>query len=51
MGAGCAMGGASIPLKVLSAPVGGLLASVRPEAASLQLLRDVADIHSRLTVP
>ena len=43
MGAGYAAGDDVIPLMILSSLVGGLLASVRAEAASLlQLLRDVS---------
>ena len=43
MGAGCAIGAQPVPIRVFSAPVGGPLASIRPEAASLlQILRDVA---------
>jgi ribonuclease HI len=50
MGAGYAIGDAPLPIRVLSAPVGGPLASVRAEAASLlQLLRDVAGSHGRHT--
>ena len=50
MGAGYAIGDAPLPIRVLSAPVGGPLASVRAEAASLlQLLRDVAVSHGRHT--
>ncbi len=43
MGAGYAIGDGHIPIRAFSAPVGGPLASIRPEAASLlQILRDVA---------
>ena len=43
MGAGYAIGAQPVPIRVFSAPVGGPLASIRPEAASLlQILRDVA---------
>jgi hypothetical protein len=43
MGAGYAIGDGPIPIRAFSAPVGGPLASIRPEAASLlQILRDVA---------
>ena len=43
MGAGYAIGAQPVPIRVYSAPVGGPLASIRPEAASLlQILRDVA---------
>ena len=50
MGAGYAIGDAPIPITVLSAPVGGPLASVRAEAASLlKLFRDVAVSHDRHT--
>jgi hypothetical protein len=43
MGAGYVVGDKHIPLRVLAAPVGGPLASIRAEAASLlKLLRDVA---------
>ncbi len=52
MGAGNAIGESPIPLRVLSAPVGGPLASVRPAEASIlrvQLLYDVVDNHDRRT--
>ena len=43
MGAGYAIGGKPNPIRAFSAPVGGPLALIRPEAASLlQILRDVA---------
>jgi len=43
MGAGYAIGDGHIPIRAFSAPVGGPLASILPEAASLlQILRDVA---------
>ena len=43
MGAGYVVGGDVLPLMTLSSRVGGPLASVRAEAASLlQLLRDVS---------
>ena len=43
MGAGYAIGAQPVPIRVFSAPVGGPLASIRPEAASLlQILRDIA---------
>ena len=43
MGAGYAIGAHPVPIRVFSAPVGGPLASIRPEAASLlQILRDLA---------
>ena len=48
MGAGYAVGGDVIPLMALSLRVGGPLASVRAEAASLlHLLRDVSIKHGR----
>jgi hypothetical protein len=50
MGAGYAIGDAPLPIRVLSAPVGGPNASVSAEAASLlKLLRDVAVSHGRHT--
>jgi hypothetical protein len=43
MGAGYAIGDGPIPIRAFSAPVGGPLASIRPEAASLlQILLNVA---------
>ncbi len=48
MGAGYAVGDAAAPLMTLSLQVGGPLASVRAEAASLlQLLRDADGQHGR----
>jgi ribonuclease HI len=50
MGAGYVIGDAPIPLRAFSAPVGGPLASIRAEAASLlKLLRDVAVSPGRHT--
>ncbi len=50
MGAGYAMGDGPIPIRAFSAPVGGPLASIRPEAASLlQSLLDVAVIYDNRT--
>ncbi len=50
MGAGYAIGDAPLPIRVISAPIGGPLASVRADAASLlKLLRDVAVIHGSHT--
>ena len=48
MGAGYVVGGDVIPLMTLSLRVGGLLASVRAEAASLlHLLQDVSIKYGR----
>ena len=48
MGAGYVVGGDVIPLMTLSRRVGGPLASVRAEAASLlHLLRDVSTKYGR----
>jgi hypothetical protein len=48
MGAGYVVGDAVAPLMAMSLRVGGPLASVRAEAASLlQLFRDVADKYGR----
>ena len=50
MGAGYVVGDAHIPLRVLAAPVGGPLASLRAEVASLlKLLRDIAVSPGRHT--
>ena len=46
MGAGYAIGDKPIPILIFSAPVGGSLTSIRPEAASLlQILRYVAELR------
>jgi hypothetical protein len=52
MGAGYAIGDQPIPIRVFLAPVGGPLASIRPEAASLlqiRVLRDVAGNYDHST--
>ncbi len=51
MGTGYVVGNDSVPLKIISSPVGGPLASIRSEAADLlQLLRDFATTLARVGV-